>query len=70
MERFDSLPEAMANSKSSREGRCEDQTDMAKAAFGFGINGREFDVIHVKNNRTVCHLILAQKEGGKQPVHG
>ena len=37
-----------------------DQTGMTKAVFGFGINGKEFDVLHVKNNQNCVPIEFTQ----------
>ena len=58
VERFDSLVEAITKFKECREREDSDQTGMTKAVFGFGINGKEFDVLHVKNNRNCVPLYI------------
>ena len=62
VERFDNLAEAVARFKECREREDADQTDMTKAVFGFGINGKEFDVLHVKNNQNYVPLEFTQIE--------
>lgn len=62
VERFDSLAEAVARFKECREREDADQTDTTKAVFGFGINSKEFDVLHVKNNQNCVPLEFTQIE--------
>ncbi len=62
VERFDNLAEAIARFKECRGREDVDQTDTTKAVFGFGINGKEFDVLHVKNNRNCVPLEFTQEE--------
>ena len=62
VERFDSLVEAIKKFKECREREDSDQTGMTKAVFGFGINGKEFDVLHVKNNQNCVPLEFTQNE--------
>ena len=62
VERFDSLAEAITKFKECREREDSDQTGMTKAVFGFGINGKEFDVLHVKNNQNCVPLEFTQNE--------
>ena len=62
VQRFDSLAEAVARFKECRERENADQTYTTKAVFGFGINGKEFDVLHVKNNRNCVPLEFTQIE--------
>ena len=62
VERFDNLAEAVARFKECREREDADQTGMTKAVFGFGINGKEFDVLHVKNNQNCVPLEFTQME--------
>ncbi len=62
VERFGSLAEAITKFKECREREDSDQTGMTKAVFGFGINGKEFDVLHVKNNRNCVPLEFTQNE--------
>ena len=61
-ERFDNLAEAVARFKECRGMENADQTDTTKAVFGFGINGKEFDVLHVKNNQNCVPLEFTQIE--------
>ena len=56
LERFDSLPEAMGKFAEYRGKDMEDKPDMARATFGFNVNGSEFDVIHVRNNENCLSL--------------
>ncbi|MXP75399.1 DUF4316 domain-containing protein [Lachnospiraceae bacterium WCA-9-b2] len=62
VERFGNLAEAIGRFKEYREREDADQTGMTKAVFGFGINGKEFDVLHVKNNQNCVPLEFTQKE--------
>jgi antirestriction protein ArdC/predicted nucleotidyltransferase len=62
VQRFDNLVEAVARFKECRERENADQTDTTKAVFGFGINGKEFDVLHVKNNQNCVPLEFTQIE--------
>ena len=50
LERFESLPEAMAKFTEYRGKETEDKPDMARATLGFSVNGSEFDLIHVRNH--------------------
>ena len=56
LERFDSLPEAVAKFTKYREKDMEDKPDMARATFGFNVNGSEFDLIHVRNHENCLSL--------------
>ncbi len=56
LERFDSLPEAMGKFAEYREKDMEDKSDMARATFGFNVNGSEFDLIHVRNHENCLSL--------------
>ncbi len=56
LERFDSLPEAMAKFTEYREKETEDKPDMARATLGFSVNGSEFDLIHVRNHENCLSL--------------
>ena len=56
LERFDSLPEAMAKFTEYRGKEAEDKPDMARATLGFNVNGSEFDLIHVRNNENCQSL--------------
>jgi hypothetical protein len=62
VERFASLTEAIGKFQECREREDADQTGMTKAVFGFGVNGKEFDVLHVKNNQTCVPIEFTQKE--------
>lgn len=56
LERFDSLPEAMAKFTECRGKEAEDKPDMARATLGFNVNGSEFDLIHVRNHENCLSL--------------
>ena len=56
LERFDSLPEAMAKFTEYRGKEAEDKPDMARATLGFNVNGSEFDLIHVRNHENCLSL--------------
>ena len=56
LERFESLPEAMAKFTEYRGKETEDKPDMARATFGFHVNGSEFDLIHVRNHENCLSL--------------
>ena len=56
LERFDSLPEAMAKFTEYRGKEAEDKPDMARATLGFHVNGSEFDLIHVRNHENCLSL--------------
>ena len=56
LERFESLPEAMAKFTEYRGKETEDKPDMARATFGFNVNGSEFDLIHVRNHENCLSL--------------
>ncbi len=56
LERFESLPEAMAKFTEYRGRETEDKPDMARATFGFHVNGSEFDLIHVRNHENCLSL--------------
>lgn len=56
LERFESLPEAMAKFTEYREKEAEDKPDMARATLGVNVNGSEFDVIHVRNGESCLSL--------------
>ena len=60
VERFDNFSEAIAKFKECREREGADQTGTTKAVFGFGINGKEFDVLHVKNNQNCVPIEFTQ----------
>ena len=55
-ERFDSLPEAVAKFAEYRGKDMEEKPDMARATFGFSVNGSEFDLIHVRNHENWLSL--------------
>ena len=66
LERFDSLPEAMGKFAEYREKDMEDKSDMARATFGFNVNGSEFDLIHVRNHENCLSLDFTHsKAAGK-----
>ena len=56
LERFDSLPEAVAKFAEYRGEDVEDKPDMARATLGFNANGSEFDLIHVRNHENCLSL--------------
>ena len=56
LERFDSLPEAMAKFTEYRGKEAEEKPDMARATLGFNVNGSEFDLIHVRNHENCLSL--------------
>ena len=56
LERFESLPEAMTKFTEYRGKETEDKPDMARATFGFHVNGSEFDLIHVRNHENCLSL--------------
>ena len=56
LERFESLPEAMAKFTEYRGKEAEDKPDMARATLGFHVNGSEFDLIHVRNHENCLSL--------------
>ena len=56
LERFESLPEAVAKFTEYRGKETEDKPDMARATFGFHVNGSEFDLIHVRNHENCLSL--------------
>ena len=56
LERFDSLPEAIAKFAEYQGKNAEDKPDMARATFGFNVNGSEFDLIHVRNHENCLSL--------------
>ncbi len=56
LERFDSLPEAVAKFAEYRGEDVEDKPDMARATLGSNANGSEFDLIHVRNHENCLSL--------------
>ena len=56
LERFESLPEAAAKFAEYKNKNVEDKPDMARATFGFNVNGSEFDLIHVRNHENCLSL--------------
>ena len=49
-----------------REKDMEDKSDMARATFGFNVNGSEFDLIHVRNHENCLSLDFTHsKAAGK-----
>ena len=56
LERFDSLPEAIAKFAEYQGKNAEDKPDMVRATFGFNVNGSEFDLIHVRNHENCLSL--------------
>lgn len=56
LERFDSLPEAIAKFSEYRGKDMGDKLDMARASLGVSVNGIELDVIHVRNHENCLSL--------------
>ena len=56
LERFDSLPKAITKFAEYQGKNTEDKPDMARATFGFNVNGSEFDLIHVRNHENCLSL--------------
>ncbi len=56
LERFESLPEAVAKFAEYQGKITQDKPDMARATFGFNVNGSEFDLIHVRNHENCLSL--------------
>ena len=56
LERFDSLPEAIARFSEYRGKDAEDKPDMARTTLGVSVNGIELDVIHVRNQENCLSL--------------
>ncbi len=66
LERFDSLPEAVAKFAEYREKDMEDKPDMARATFGFNVNGSEFDLIHVRNYENCLSLDFTHSRAAEE----
>lgn len=66
LERFDSLPEAVAKFAEYRGKDMEDKPDMARATFGFNVNGSEFDLIHVRNHENCLSLDFTHSRAAEE----
>lgn len=66
LERFESLPEAMAKFTEYRGRETEDKPDMARATFGFHVNGSEFDLIHVRNHENCLSLDFTHSRAAEE----
>ena len=66
LERFESLPEAMAKFTEYRGKETEDKPDMARATFGFNVNGSEFDLIHVRNHENCLSLDFTHSKAAEE----
>ena len=66
LERFDSLPEAVAKFAEYRGEDVEDKPDMARATFGFNVNGSEFDLIHVRNHENCLSLDFTHSKAAEE----
>ncbi len=66
LERFESLPEAMAKFTEYRGRETEDKPDMARATFGFHVNGSEFDLIHVRNHENCLSLDFTHSKAAEE----
>ena len=66
LERFESLPEAMAKFTEYRGKETEDKPDMARATFGFHVNGSEFDLIHVRNHENCLSLDFTHSRAAEE----
>lgn len=66
LERFESLPEAMAKFTEYRGSETEDKPDMARATFGFHVNGSEFDLIHVRNHENCLSLDFTHSKAAEE----
>ncbi len=66
LERFDSLPEAVAKFAEYRGEDVEDKPDMARATFGFNVNGSEFDLIHVRNHENCLSLDFTHSRAAEE----
>jgi len=66
LERFDSLPEAMAKFAEYRGKDMENKPDMARVTFGFSVNGSEFDLIHVRNNENCLSLDFTHSKAAEE----
>ena len=65
LERFESLPEAMAKFTEYRGKEAEEKPDMARATLGFNVNGSEFDLIHVRNHENCLSLDFTHSKAGE-----
>ena len=66
LERFDSLPEAVAKFTEYRGKETEDKPDMARATLGFNVNGSEFDLIHVRNHENCLSLDFTHSKAAEE----
>ncbi|NBJ03065.1 DUF4316 domain-containing protein [Lachnospiraceae bacterium] len=66
LERFDSLPEAVAKFAEYRGKDMEEKPDMARATFGFNVNGSEFDLIHVRNHENCLSLDFTHSRAAEE----
>ena len=66
LERFESLPEAMAKFTEYRGKETEDKPDMARATLGFSVNGSEFDLIHVRNHENCLSLDFTHSRAAEE----
>ena len=66
LERFDSLPEAVAKFAEYRGEDVENKPDMARATFGFNVNGSEFDLIHVRNHENCLSLDFTHSRAAEE----
>ena len=66
LERFDSLLEAVAKFAEYRGEDVEDKPDMARATFGFNVNGSEFDLIHVRNHENCLSLDFTHSRAAEE----
>ncbi|MEH2950519.1 DUF4316 domain-containing protein [Lachnospiraceae bacterium WCA-9-b2] len=66
LERFESLSEAMEKFTEYRGKETEDKPDMARATFGFHVNGSEFDLIHVRNHENCLSLDFTHSKAAEE----
>ncbi len=66
LERFESLPEAMAKFTEYRGKETEDKPDMARATLGLSVNGSEFDLIHVRNHENCLSLDFTHSKAAEE----
>ena len=66
LERFDSLSEAVKKFLEYREKEIEYPNDNARATFGMNVGGREFDLLHERNDENCLILDFTQIEGIKE----
>ena len=66
LERFDSLPEAVAKFAEYQGKDMEEKPDMARATFGFNVNGSEFDLIHVRNHENCLFLDFMHSKAAEE----